>query len=133
DASVLPADLKTPLPWPEILHDYERMKSEQWNHLWIEYSGKRELSSDPPEKAFDAGKIREQWIVFWICIALTLAAAFLLFRTMRRSIKADAEAITTQEGRRVPYSDLTLLDLRKWDTKGLAFADYEGESGKGRI
>ena len=30
-------------------------------------------------------------------------------------------------------SDLKTLDLRKWDTKGIAFIDYEGASGKGRI
>ena len=25
------------------------------------------------------------------------------------------------------------LDLRKWETKGLAFIDYDGSAGKGRI
>jgi hypothetical protein len=25
------------------------------------------------------------------------------------------------------------LDLRKWQTKGLAFINYDGQSGKGRI
>jgi hypothetical protein len=33
----------------------------------------------------------------------------------------------------VAYADLKVLDLRKWDTKGLACADYEGASGKGRL
>ena len=33
----------------------------------------------------------------------------------------------------MPYADLKILDLRKWETKGLAFIDYDGESGKGRI
>jgi hypothetical protein len=26
-----------------------------------------------------------------------------------------------------------MLDLRKWETKGLAFIDYDGPSGKGRL
>jgi hypothetical protein len=52
---------------------------------------------------------------------------------LRRSISADDEAISTQQGRRVPFADLKTLDLRKWETKGLAFIDYDGPSGKGRI
>ncbi len=51
----------------------------------------------------------------------------------RRSISADDEAITTQQGRRIPYTDLKTLDLRKWETKGLAFLDYDGTAGKGRL
>jgi hypothetical protein len=36
-------------------------------------------------------------------------------------------------GAPIPYADLKTLDLRKWETKGLAFIDYDGSSGKGRI
>ncbi len=133
DASILPRDLKLPMPWPEILHDYERMKPLQWNKLWLEYSGQRGFPSKPSEEPYDARKIGEQWVVFWICLALALSAAFFLVRTLGRKITADDTGITTQNGRRVPYTDLKSLDLRKWDTKGLAFIDYDGPSGKGRL
>ncbi len=133
DRSVLPADLEIPEPWPAILHDFDRMKPLQWNLLWTEYSGEEGLAKTPPEEAYTAQKIREQWIVFYICVGLSVVAAFILIRTLRRSISADDQGIVTQEGKRVAYSDLKVLDLRKWDTKGLAFADYEGASGKGRI
>lgn len=133
DRSILPVDLKTPMPWPPVLHEFERMKPLQWNQLWLEYSKAQGLNSDPPEKPYDARKIGEQWVVFWICLALALGAAFFLIRTMRRSVTADEEALTGPDGRRVRYEDLKVLDLRKWDTKGLAFIDYDGASGKGRI
>lgn len=133
DPAVLPEGLELPMPWPEILHDYERMKSLQWKALWEEYSGKKGLDSEPPEQPYPQNKIREQWVVFWICLALALGALFFLLRTLGRSIRADDEAIITQNGKRVPYSDLHTLDLRKWESKGLAFADYDGESGSGRI
>ncbi len=133
DASVLPADLKLPMPWPEILHDYERMKPLQWKNLWIEYSGEHGLPASPGEEPYDARKIREQWIGVWVCLALTSVALFFLLRTLGRSIRADAEGVTTQQGRRIPYPDLKTLDLRKWETKGLAFIDYDGPSGKGRV
>lgn len=133
DRSLLPATTTLPLPWPAILHDFERMKPLQWNILWREYTKERGLNASPPEEPFSAKKIREQWIVFWICLALTLAALFFLLRTIRRSISVDDEAITDQTGKRVLFSDLKTLDLRKWETKGLAFIDYDGAAGKGRI
>jgi hypothetical protein len=133
DRSILPASLEIPQPWPAPLHDHESLRSTGWHQLWLKYSGEKGLASDPPEKPYDARKIGEQWVVFWICLALALGAAFFLLRTLGRSMKADGECVTGPGGRRVPYSDLKTLDLRKWDTKGLAFIDYEGASGKGRI
>jgi hypothetical protein len=133
DISILPDGTVLPMPWPEILHDHERMKPLQWKALWLDYSGDQGLAASPPEQPYPANKIREQWIVFWICLALSLAALFFLLRTLRRSVSADGEALTSQTGKRVPFRDLRSLDLRKWDTKGLAFLDYDGESGKGRI
>lgn len=133
DRSVLPVELKLPMPWPAVLQDYEKMKPLQSNILWREYSKEKGLDAKPVDHPFDAGKIREQWIVFVICIVLVAVAAFFLIRTMRRSISADETCITTQQGKRVPFSDLKVLDLRKWDTKGLAFIQYDGAAGKGRI
>jgi hypothetical protein len=133
DRSILPSDLSLPMPWPEILQDYKKMKPLQWNKLWLEYSGEKGYPSSPSEEPYDARKIQEQWVVFWFCLALAIAAAFILVRTMSRKIIADDEAVTSQQGRRVPYGDLKILDLRKWETKGLAFINYEGSSGKGRI
>jgi hypothetical protein len=132
DRSVLPSSIQLPMPWPPVLHDFERMKPLQWNLLWREYSKERGLDASV-EHPYDAGQIREQWVVFTICAALAVVASFFLLRTIRRSISADEEAIVTQQGKRVPYEDLKTLDLRKWDTKGLAFIDYDGPSGKGKV
>lgn len=133
DRSVLPVDLELPMPWPDVLKNYEKMKPLQWNILWREYSKDHGYDVSPPEEEYSARKISEQWIVFYICAALTVVAAFVLLRTVRRSISVDDEAITTQQGKRIPFSELKVVDLRKWDTKGLAFIDYDGASGKGKI
>ena len=133
DRSLLPATIQLPMPWPEILHDFDKMKPLQWNILWREYTKERGLNSSPPEEPYEAQKIHEQWIVFGICLVLAVVAAFFLLRTLGRSISVDGEAITTQQGLRIPFADLKTLDLRKWETKGLAFIDYDGPSGKGRI
>lgn len=133
DRSVLPTELKLPLLWPEVLHDFERMKPLQWNILWREYTKENGMNASPPEEPYTARKIAEQWIVFWICLGLALIAAFFLIRTLGRSISVDGHSIATQNGRRIPFAELKTLDLRKWETKGLAFIDHDGPSGKGRI
>ncbi len=131
DPSVMPVGTANPLPWPAILADYGKMKPLQPHLLWQEYSAGQELSNDPPEHPFDAKKIREQIIVFYICLGLTLVTLFFLIRTMTRSIRADDEALTTVKKQRIPYTDMKTLDLRKWDSKGLALIGYEGGSGSG--
>lgn len=133
DRAVLPADLELPMPWPEILQDYERMKPLQWKLLWLDYTKEQKLTSNVSEKPYTAREIGEQWVVFWICLALSLGALFILLRTLGRSIRADDQGITSQTGKHVPYADLRVLDLRKWETKGLAFIDFDGSSGKGRL
>lgn len=136
DASTLPPELPRPLPWPAILQDFERMKKLQPTLLWTEFTASWQpwkMAVEPPEHYFDARKIREQWIVGGICAVLSLGALFVLVRTLKRSIAVDGEAIYTQSGRRVPFGELIRLDLRKWDTKGIALAYFKGASGSGRI
>jgi hypothetical protein len=133
DASVLPAEMKQPVPWPAILRDFQRMKPLQWNILWLEYTKERGLDAAPPEEPYTARKIQEQWIVCGVSSVLAAAAAFFLLRTLKRSISVDSEAVTTQQGKRIHHSDLKKLDLRKWQSKGLAFIEYDGPSGQGKI
>ncbi|MGJ8643062.1 MAG: hypothetical protein ACSHX9_06610 [Luteolibacter sp.] len=133
EASLLPVDTKLPMPWPDVLTDFEKMKPLQTHLLWQEYSGENGMNVKPAEHSFDAGKIREQIIVFWICLSLFLITLFFLIRTLSRSLKADEEALTTVKGKRIPYSEMTSLDLRKWDTKGIAFIDHAGSAGSGRV
>lgn len=132
DSSVLPADTELPMPWPEILWDYDKVKSLQHNHLWTEYSGKHEHSLKPVEQPYDAEKIEEQIRVMVICLGIAAFALFFLIRTFRRSMAADAENLKTPDGKTIPFSAMRVLDLRKWEGKGIAFIEYEAPKGMKR-
>lgn len=132
DLSLLPDEIRLPQPWPAVLTDFDRMKLGQPHILWQGYSGEKRLSKTPPKKPFSAAKIREQIIVFYICLTLSLLTVFFLIRTMRRSISADSAGLTTVTGKVIPYDHMKTLDLRKWDTKGIALIGYDGASGSGR-
>ncbi len=132
DPALLPAGLKLPMPWPEVLTDYARVKTLQHNHLWLEYSEKNQHAEKPAEKPFDAKKIDEQIHVFYICVSLSVITLFFLIRTIRRSVIADEKSLTTADGKNIPYENMRVLDLRKWEGKGIAFIEYETPSGMKR-
>jgi hypothetical protein len=141
DPALLPPGTPHPMPWPEILKDYGRMADEGWSKLWLEYSAEHRMPDKPPEHpvsdkvAFDAKKLKGQKIFAGICAALALGAAFVLVRTLRRTMEADSEALVTQDGRRIEYERFDRLDKRKWKTKGLAYVwfDDNGKTRKVRI
>lgn len=133
DEDVLPTSLILPVAWPEILQDYEKVRPLQAHLIWLEFTRDKGWDAKVAEQHYTPRKIHEQWVVFWICLVLTLVTIFFLVRTLRRSMSVDEEAVTDSAGKRVAYEDLTLLDLRKWDTKGIAFAEYQSPSGSGRL
>jgi len=134
DPSILPEGTVNPAPWPTELQD-PAIISKGPDAAWEIFRARMKYNK-PDEKIHDAGSIREQFYYGYGLSALAIYTAFILVRTSRRSISADATSIHTQEGRTVPFSSLYELDLRKWGNKGLAFAKYktsEGASGVVRI
>ncbi len=135
DPQLLPPHVQLPLPWPQELHDTSTLAKGQ-AAAWEAYTERRKWNRKPPEKWHDAASIREQWVVAYALSALACGSLFILVRTSRRRMSIVGDAMITQEGRRVPMSDLSRLDLRKWSTKGLAFAYHplsNGKEGKIRI
>jgi hypothetical protein len=132
DASVLPAGLQLPEKWPAVLLDYDKVKAAnlKQREFFSDYTASIGIMKDVPEHPYDAGKIREQWIVGGIFSVLSVLAVVVLIRTLGRSMAVDNEAFYPVEGGRVPFAQLVRLDLRKWQTKGLAFAWSRTESGK---
>ena len=128
----VPAGTPVPMPWPPVLHDYEALKAaanQSPGKLFDDYRLEAGIKKDAPDKAFPEGKIFEQWVVFWICLTLTAGALVVLLRVLGRSMAIDGEAFHPAAGAKVPFADLVRLDLRKWDTKGLAFAFAKTPSG----
>ena len=128
----VPEGTPVPMPWPPVLCDYEQMQaaaSQSPGKLFDDYRLEAGIKKDAPEHAFPEGKISEQWVVFWICLTLTAGALAVLLRVLGRSTAIDGEAFHPAGGGKVPFADLVRLDLRKWDTKGLAFAFAKTPSG----
>ena len=144
--AVLPKGIDIEMPWPDTLVAGYSIMDEKGGQngavdLWKGYTASRKevegkaWDIDPGEEPLKASKIRDQFIALAVCVVLMLVTLFFLVRTMRRSITADHEALHTQDGRRIAYTDMTRVDKRKWDNKGLALIYYQdgGEEKKAKV
>ena len=133
---ILPADVSTDQPWPDELKNYEQIQDSLTVAAWEDYTGKRGMNADdPPKDENDAGEIRTQLILSGVCAVLALVTVYFLLRTIKRRMSASATSLSLPDGSEFNYSEITRLDKRKWDTKGLAlvYAEDGAESRKGRI
>ncbi len=139
-AEVLPQGTDLEMPWPSILVEgYAVMKEKGGqngaNKLWEEYTSEKGWPSKTEEHSFDSGDILGQFVATSVALTLIAVSLFILIRTLRRTIEADGVALYSQDGRRVLYSDMTRVDKRKWDAKGIALVYYQdgGEEKKVKI
>jgi hypothetical protein len=139
-AAILPKEVDLRMPWPSVLVDgYAVMKEKGGqngvNQLWKDYTSEKGWDYEPAEHPMDAGEIRDQFVAAGVACVLIVGALFILVRTLRRTIKADHEALYTQDGRRILYSNMVRIDKRKWDTKGIAIVYYmeDGVEKKAKI
>jgi hypothetical protein len=137
DMTTLPEGTPEDLRWPALLGDEEVMEAGMSNwqaQIFDRYRDEAGLKHDAPEQPYSAKKIFEQWVVFWICLVLFLGALFVLLRTLSRKVVLEGTTFQPAGGRPVDVKDLKRLDLRRWQSKGLAYAWAEdGKGGERRI
>lgn len=125
DRTILPVGTQVPMPWPEVLRDFNALEAslgQTPEKLFDDHRLAAGIKEAAPEDDYPARKIKEQWVVFWICLVLTVVTLGVLLRTLGRKLAVDDQGFQPAGGKKVPYSELVRLDLRRWDTKGLAFA-----------
>jgi len=133
---LLPREFDYDQKWPEeIINGYEELKNDKPYELWKEYSSRTSFPIEPSEKLYEAGTIREQFIVCGVCVGLLLLAIFFSLRIMGRSMKVTSTGYSPPGGEEIPFSAMHKLDKRKWDGKGLATISYkeDGETKKAKV
>lgn len=95
---------------------------------WTSYTARLDRSDSKPKKFYDAEKIRKQFYWSGGCAAVGAVVLIIMLINRRRKLTADGASFTTPNGRKVPFSQVTRIDRRKWN-KGLAYVFY-GESSE---
>ncbi|MGB0991137.1 MAG: hypothetical protein ACPG32_01555 [Akkermansiaceae bacterium] len=133
---VLPEGTEVVQSWPQELIDGFALMDEKGGQngaqkIWEDYTKAKSWDAEVAEKAHTPWKIKEQFVAASVAGALIAITLFFLIRTLRRNITADDQALHTQDGRTIAYTDMVKIDKRKWDTKGLAIVHYkDGEEEK---
>ena len=137
DPTLLPEGTELPIMWPEMLQDHAAMAEKGVSNpkaYFDQFRQQTGLAKDAPDQPYSQRKIKEQWVVFWICLALLVLTLFFLLRTLSRKIVVENGTFQPAGGKPVRIEDLIRLDLRKWSTKGLALAwASDGKGGERKI
>ena len=85
-----------------------------------------------PEKFFGPGKVVEQFVAAGITGFLGFATLLFWLSQLKRTLRMDAEGVTTATGVRVPFSAMSGVGKKLWESKGIAKVRYslEGKQGE---
>jgi hypothetical protein len=100
---------------------------------WAALAEKNGWPARVPEKEYKPVDLKGQFVLGGVCVAASLFAAGLLLAGMRQRLRCDDEVVYGATGRRVPFSAITGLDRRRWESKGIMVALYEVDGRKGRL
>ena len=99
---------------------------------WREFLAEHHQTANPPEDAYDSGKIYGQYAFGSLTAGVGLIILIYWATQIRRVLRTDDEAVYTPAGTRVPFGAITGVGKKKWDSKGIAKVRYEldGKSGE---
>jgi hypothetical protein len=73
-----------------------------------------------------------QYVMLAGTVAIAALALLRLLRARRRTMHTDEQGFVTIEGDRVPYADITDIDLSLWQRKSIARVHFRRHGGKAR-
>ncbi len=120
--------------WPrsnERFDAHERLKEKSGE--WEKLCAARGWTTEVPHKRYERSDIVVQFAISALTGSIGAFSLVFWLRAKKTFIRSETDAVITPSGRRVPYSNITDLDLRKWKSKGLATIVYSLEGAKGRF
>lgn len=110
---------------------FEKIKSEAIGQgevakRWQELAGTNGWPKEQPEKTSAAirNDIYGQYIFGLLSLFLGVPAAWFYFKSRRRWVEATDDGLKTSWGQHVRFADVTLLNKKRWEAKGIARAFY---------
>ena len=113
--------------WPAVAAS-KGWKADEWQK-WLDDPHQH---GQTPAVRWAPGKITEQYVCAGVVGAMGLGVLVYWLMRKGRTVRTDAVAVYSPAGVRIPFSAITGLGKKKWETKGLATVRYElnGEAGK---
>lgn len=125
----------------EYLVEFEKLKAEvqepaELQNRWIALAESRDWPTERPDKDDKNSEqiradIQGQYFFGALSLLLGLPALYFYLKSRSQWVEATEGGLTTSWGQQVRFSDVTQLNKKKWDNKGIARA-YYNEGGKQR-
>lgn len=113
--------------------EHDRYSKEKRLAEWPAFAQSQGWKVEPPHKYYEQDEIFLQFILGTLSAGAGAATLIFWMVQKKRSVKTDEEAVYAPAGTRVPFTAITGLGLKKWESKGLARVRYELDGKRGEF
>lgn len=112
---------------------YQELVEAGQEDRWPEVTAQQGWPSDVPERFFRSDELLVQQIIGIVLSGLGLWALIHFVRGMRQTLWAADGVVHGPGGEQVSYESVRSIDMRKWNSKGIAVLVYEEDGEEKRL
>lgn len=133
-----PARRARGLEYVKFVEEHQDMEELERVEAWKKYATGKGWSADIPLDE-DTGepikqyKINGQFIYAGVAGLAALGFLSRLGYMLGRWVESDDEGLRNKAGQQAKFADITQIDKKRWQSKGIAFVHYQTGGGAGRI
>ena len=130
---VYPAEQQRAFAYEKISEELtEKDQVENISATWRAYAEQQNWDSERPEKtAKEVGEdVGKQYFMVVICTLFGVPCFIKWMRGRGTWIEGDEVLIRNSRGQEVPVADITKIDKRKWEKKGIAYVHHSRDGKK---
>jgi hypothetical protein len=115
-----PAQRERGLAFEELKEEYPDLEEKELLDKWGAVAEERGWPKKNPGEPKTEAEIQAQLVLGGL--VLPFGVLYLIFFTLnwRRWVATDEQGVETQSGKRLNFDEITRLDKKKWDAKGIA-------------
>ena len=100
---------------------------------WEDYAAAHGWTAEPPHKEYKRDDIVGQYVCGTLLAGIGVIVLIYWATQIRRTVRTDEEAVYTAAGNRVPFTAITGIGKKQWESKGIARVRYELDGRKGEF
>ena len=100
---------------------------------WDDYAAKQGWTNEVPHKFYEPKDIVGQYVCGSVLVLIGGIVLVYWATQIKRVVRTDEDAVYTAAGNRVPFSAITGVGKKQWESKGIARVRYELDGRRGEF
>ena len=113
--------------------EYKKFEGDKRLGEWPAFAKANGWKEEPPHKLYEKDEILLQFVLGSLAAGAGAATLFYWLMQKQRIVKTESDAVISPAGTRIPFSAITGLGLKKWESKGIARVRYKLEGKRGEF